>query len=101
VSGAKRSPAAPEVPTIAEAGVPGYAATNWYGIAAPAGTPRAIIMKLNQEIARILALPDVRTSLLNLGMEPEASSAEAFADYLKLEVGKWARVVKASGLRLD
>lgn len=101
VSGAKRSPAAPDVPAIAEAGVPGYEATNWYGIAAPAGTSRAIVTRLNQEIARILAMPDVRAKLLNMGMEPEAGTPDAFADYLKQEVGKWARVVKSSGIRLD
>ena len=101
VSGAKRSPAAPELPTVAEAGVPGFEATNWYGMAAPAGTPRAIVLKLNQEFTRILGMPDVRGKLLNMGMEPETSSADAFADYLKQEISKWARVVKASGLRLE
>ena len=101
VSSAKRSPVAPEVPTIAEAGVPGFEATNWYGIAAPAGTPRAIVSKLNQEFTRIIGMPDVRAKLLNMGMEPETSTAEAFADYLKQEIVKWARVVKASGIRLE
>jgi tripartite-type tricarboxylate transporter receptor subunit TctC len=101
VSGAKRSPAAPEIPTIAESGLAGYEATNWYGIAAPAGTPRAIVIKLNAEITRILTLPDVRVRLLNIGMEAETGSPEAFADYLKLEVAKWAKVVKATGLRLE
>lgn len=101
VSGAKRSPAAPEVPTLAEAGVPGYEATNWYGIAAPAATPHTIIVKLNSEIGRILAQPDVRTKLLNLGMETDAKSPQAFAEYVQQEVGKWARVVKSANIRLD
>jgi tripartite-type tricarboxylate transporter receptor subunit TctC len=101
VSGVKRSPAAPELPTIAEAGVPGYEAANWYGIAAPAGTPRAIVATLNAEIARILALPEVRARLLNLGMEPETSTPNDYAQYLKHEVSKWARVVKFGGIRLQ
>ncbi len=101
VSSVKRSTAAPEVPTIAEAGVPGFEASNWYGIAAPAGTPQAIVAKLNQEITRTVTLPDIRSKLVNMGMEPETGTPEAFADYLKQEVAKWARVVKASGLRLD
>jgi tripartite-type tricarboxylate transporter receptor subunit TctC len=101
VSGAQRSPAAPDVPTIAEAGVPGYEATNWYGIAAPAGTPRAAVMILNREIARVLALPEVRTRLLNLGMEPETSMPDAYVQYLNREVAKWARVIKSSGISLQ
>ena len=101
VSGVKRSPAAPEVPTIAEAGVPGYEATNSYGIAAPAGTPRMIVTALNAEITRILTLPDVRTRLLNLGMEPETSMPDAYIDFLKQEIAKWTRVVKASAIRLE
>jgi len=101
VSGAKRSPAAPDLPTLAEAGVPGYEATNWYGVAAPAATPRAVVAKLNAEIARVLALPDVRERLLNLGMEVETGSPDAFAEYIKREIAKWARVVKSAGIRLD
>ena len=101
VSGARRSPAAPEVPTIAEAGVAGYEATNWYGLAGPAGMPRPIVLKLNHEVARILALSEVRGKLVNIGMETEASSADEFAVYLRNEVAKWANVVRAAGLRLD
>jgi len=101
VSSTKRSPAAPELPTLAEAGVPGYEATNWYGIAAPAGTPRTVVLRLNTEIARVLAMPDVRERLLNLGMEVETGSPEAFADYIKREIAKWAKVVKSAGIRLD
>jgi tripartite-type tricarboxylate transporter receptor subunit TctC len=101
VTGAKRSPAATEIPTIAEAGVAGFEASNWYGLAAPAGTPRAIVARLNQEIARILALPDVRAKLLAIGMETESVSSEAFAEFLKNDAVKWGRVIKASGLKLD
>jgi tripartite-type tricarboxylate transporter receptor subunit TctC len=101
VTGAKRSPAAPEIPTIAEAGVTGFEASNWYGLAAPAGTSHAIVARLNQEIARILALPDVRAKLLAIGMETESASPEAFAEFLKTDATKWGRVIKAAGLRPD
>lgn len=89
------------MPTIAEAGVPGYEATNWYGIAAPVGTPRAVVMILNREISRVLALPEVRARLLNLGMEPETSMPDAYVQYLNREVAKWARVIKSSGISLQ
>jgi tripartite-type tricarboxylate transporter receptor subunit TctC len=101
VSGTRRSPAAPEIPTIAEAGIPGYASTNWYGIAAPAGTPAPIVERLNAEITRTLALPEVRAKLLAVGMEVETGSPAAFRAFLEAEVAKWARVVKATGVRLD
>lgn len=101
VSGARRSPAAPEIPTIAEAGIPGYESTNWYGVAAPARTPRAIVLKMNAEIGRIIMLPDVKAKLLTIGMESESSSPEQFDAFLHNEVGKWAKVIKATGLKLE
>lgn len=101
VTGAHRSPAEPELPTVAEAGVPGYQASNWYGFAAPAQTPRAIVNKLNQEFARILAAPDVREKLLVVGMEPATTTPAQFADFIKSEMSKWARVVKSAGIRAD
>jgi tripartite-type tricarboxylate transporter receptor subunit TctC len=101
VSSAKRSPSAADIPTIAEAGVAGFEASNWYGIAAPAGTPHAIVMQLNQEVARIVALPDVRAKLLAIGMETEVSTPGAFAAFLKHDAAKWARVIKAAGLRVE
>jgi tripartite-type tricarboxylate transporter receptor subunit TctC len=101
VTGANRSPAEPALPTVAEAGVPGYQASNWYGFAAPEKTPRAIIVKLNQEFARIMAAPDVREKLLGLGMEPTTSTPGKFTEFVKSEIGKWARVVKTAGVRAD
>jgi tripartite-type tricarboxylate transporter receptor subunit TctC len=101
VTGAQRSPAEPELPTVAEAGVPGYQASNWYGFAAPAKTPRAIVLKLNREFARILAAPDVREKLVNVGMEPATATPEAFAEFVKAEIAKWTRVVKTAGIRAD
>ncbi len=101
VTGAHRAPAEPELPTVAEAGVPGYQASNWYGFAAPAQTPRAIVNKLNQEFARILAAPEVREKLLVVGMEPATTTPAQFADFIKSEMSKWARVVKSAGIRAD
>jgi tripartite-type tricarboxylate transporter receptor subunit TctC len=101
VTGAHRSPAASELPTVSEAGVAGYQATNWYGLAAPAKTPHAIVAKLNREIARILALPEVRDKLLNIGMETESSTPEAFAEFIRAEIAKWAKVVKSAGIKVE
>lgn len=101
VTGARRSPAAPDLPTMAEAGVPGYEAANWFGIVVPARTPRAVVSKLNQEVARALGLPDVQERLSNLGMEPVSNTPEQFTDHIKSEIAKWAKVVKASGARPD
>ena len=100
-TGAKRAPAAPDLPTMAEAGVPGYEAANWFGTAVPAKTPPAIVSRLSQEIARVLRLPDVRERLLSQGMEPVSNTPEEFAAYIKSEIAKWAKVVKASGARPD
>jgi tripartite-type tricarboxylate transporter receptor subunit TctC len=101
VTGANRSPAEPELPTVAEAGVPGYQASNWYGFAAPEKTPRALVGRLQQEFARILAAPDVRDRLLNVGMEPATATPAQFTEFVKAEISKWARVVKAAGVRVD
>ncbi|MEO8443250.1 MAG: tripartite tricarboxylate transporter substrate binding protein, partial [Betaproteobacteria bacterium] len=101
VTGAHRSPAEPELPTIAESGVPGYRASNWYGFAAPAKTPRAIIDKLNSELKRIMASPDVREKLLNVGMEPTATTPEQYTEFVKAEVVKWAKVVNAAGIHAE
>jgi tripartite-type tricarboxylate transporter receptor subunit TctC len=90
----KRSPAMPDVPTVAESGVPGYEAASWYGVLAPAKTPRSIIMKLNGEIVRIAQLPDVRERLAGDGADPIGSSPEAFAAHIKRELARWARVIE-------
>ena len=101
VTGAHRSPAEPALPTVAEAAVPGYQASNWYGFAAPEKTPRAIVNGLSQEFARILAAPDVRDKLLNVGMEPTTTTPGQFTDFVKAEMVKWAGVVKTAGVRAD
>ena len=101
VSGAKRSPAVPELPTVAESGVPGFEVINWYGVLAPAKTPQAIVAKVHAEIVRQLQAPDLRTRLANDGTDPVGSTPQEFADFMKAEIAKWAKVVKASGARVD
>ena len=101
VSGAKRSNAAPDIPTIAEAGVPGYEATQWFGILAPAGTPRAIVDRLHRETVRALKEPEVRNRLVADGSDPVGSTPEEFAAYLRSETVKWAKVVKDVGIQPD
>ncbi|MCE9642459.1 MAG: tripartite tricarboxylate transporter substrate binding protein [Betaproteobacteria bacterium] len=93
----KRLSQFPDLPTIAEAGVPGYDATQWYGVLAPAGTPRDIVMKLNTEMKKALALPDVREKLAADGTVPVGNTPEEFGAHIRAEIARWAPVVKASG----
>jgi tripartite-type tricarboxylate transporter receptor subunit TctC len=99
VTGAQRSPALADVPTIAEQGFPGVEATAWYGVLAPAGTPRPVVTRLHGEIVRILKLPDVTQRLGNLGFEIVGSTPEQLGAYIKAEIRKWEKVVKASGAK--
>jgi len=101
VTSAKRTPAAPEFPTVAESGLPGYEAVSWYGVLAPAGTPRDIIVRLNGEIVRALKLPEVRQLLLAQGAEPVSDSPEQFAALIRADVTKWGEVVRKSGAKAD
>jgi tripartite-type tricarboxylate transporter receptor subunit TctC len=93
-----RSAAIPEVPTVAESGVPGYEATNSVGILAPAATPREIVLKLNSEILRILKLPEVRERLMAMGAEPVGSTPEEFTAFIQADMQKWAKVVRAANI---
>ena len=97
VSTAKRSPEIPEVPTIAEAGVPGYEAIVWIGLLAPSGTPRDIVAKLNGEIGRLVRADEVRKLIAPTGMEPDPDTPAQFGAYLKADYDKWGRVVRDSG----
>jgi len=101
VTTAKRSPALPDVPTIAEAGVPGYEATSWFGLLAPAGTPAPIVAKLNASILKALADPEVKKKLAEQGAEPFGEKPEQFAAFIQAETAKWGKVVKDSGASLD
>ncbi len=96
---AQRSLVVPDLPTVAEAGVPGYEANNWNGVVVPAGTPRAVIARLQREIRAIVNAPDVREKLLATAFEPIADTPAEFARYLALERVKWGRVVKDAGVR--
>ena len=87
------------VPTVAEAGVPGFEANNWNGMVAPAATPRAIIELLQREISRIVAVPELRGRLLQSAFEPVADSPDAFRHYLEAERVKWSRVVRGAGIK--
>lgn len=99
VTGARRSSLVPDLPTIAEAGVPGYELMNWFGVVAPAATPRDIVGKLNQEIVKGLKTGDMRSLLAANGAEPVGSTSEQFAAHIKAEIAKWAKVIRAAGLR--
>jgi len=95
----KRISAMPDLPTIAEAGVPGYEVFLWYGMVAPAGTPKEIINKLNAEILKIQQMPDVKERLDKMGAEPIDFTPEQMADYIKAEIAKWAKVIKDAGVK--
>ncbi len=98
VSTIKRSPALPDVPSIAEAGVPGYEVVQWSGIFAPAGTPAEIVGKLNREINEILKLPDVKDRLAKLGVDAAGGTSQQFAAFTAAEVRKWAKVIAVAGI---
>jgi len=101
VTSARRSPLMRDVPAIAEAGLKGYETSTWHGILAPAGTSPEIVVKLNAEIARVLAQPAVKERLVGQGLDPVGGTPEQFGAYLKTEISKWAVVVKASGARAE
>ena len=101
VSSLKRSPIFPDIPTIAEAGVPGYDTNAWGGIVVPVGTPKAIVMKLNTEINKALQAPALKERYAAIEAEPVGGTPEAFAAFVKKETVKWAEVVKKSGAKLD
>ena len=101
VTTAKRSALAPDLPTIAESGLPGFDISTWFGIFAPAGTPKPALDRLHAEFTKALAAPDVREKMTNLGAEPVGNAPEEFAAYIRAEAEKYARVIKASGAKAD
>jgi len=97
----QRSPALPEVPTVAEAGLPDFEVTTWYGILAPAGTPRNVITRVNGELVKIMHAPELREKLAATGTDPLTSTPEEFAAYIKREITKWGEVIRKAGVKAD
>ncbi len=100
VTGAQRSPAAPELPTIAEA-LPGFEVTNWIGVFAPAGTPREAVTKLNGEVLRVMQASDIQARLTTEGAKSSAKTPEEFGAFVRSEIAKWAKVIQQAGIRVD
>ena len=101
VTTARRSTATPGVPTVAEAGVPGYEMSQWYGLLAPAGTAASVIERLNSEVGKALKHPEMRDRLQSEGAEPAGSTPQEFGNFFKAEIAKWTRVVQKAGIRID
>ena len=101
VTSAKRSSAAPDIPTVGESGVPGYDASSWFAFLAPAATPKSIVTRLNTEAMKALQAPEVRDALTRQGMDPAGSTPGEIDAYLRVEIAKWTRVVKEAGIRAE
>jgi tripartite-type tricarboxylate transporter receptor subunit TctC len=101
VSGSTRAAAAPQIPTLAEAGVPGFEVLGWYGVFAPAGTPPDIVRRLNAEITAVMAQPEVRSLMVGQGADAMSATPEGYAAYVRAEVVKWGKVVRESGARVE
>jgi len=101
VSGEKRMVQLPDVPTVAESGFPGYEASTWYGLIAPAGTPSKIVTQLSEQVSKILSQKDVQESFVKQGVIPVGSKPQEFTDYIRSEISKWGKVVKVSGAQID
>jgi len=101
VTGLKREPTVPTVPTVAESGLPGYEFVIWFGLFAPAGTPKPILTRLNQEVVKALALPEMREKLAQTGVDAESSTPEQLGQLLRSDVAKWAKIIKAAGVPVN
>jgi len=100
-TGAKRDPLMPDLPTVAEQGFPGYEAVNWYAFLAPAKTPREVVLRLNRDLAKAMATPELRESFHKQGLEPAPGTPEALTAYMKREYETWGKVVKAAGIKAE
>jgi tripartite-type tricarboxylate transporter receptor subunit TctC len=101
VTSAQRSPSTPDLPTVSEAGVKGYEAGTWYGFLVPTGTSKAIVARLHDESVKLLKAPDVKSRLDAAGFEPYGTTPAEFGTYIRSEIAKWSKVVRASGVRAD
>ncbi len=101
VTSRKRAASMPDMPTIEEAGVPGYELSSWYGILAPAGLPRPITDQLNAAIVKVVAMPDVQKAMIDGGSEPQSSTPDEFAARIKSDVAKFSKVVKDAGIKVE
>jgi tripartite-type tricarboxylate transporter receptor subunit TctC len=99
--GAKRAAVAPEIPTVAESGFPGFEFDVWYGMVFPGGTPRSIVMKANAEIVKLLKTPAVRDRFVGAGLEPSGSTPEAFRDLIRREIPIWHKVAKQAKIKVE
>jgi len=101
ITSLQRSASLPEIPTVAEAGVPGYEVGVWFGIVAPAGTPPDVLAKLNRELNKILGEADVKQKFADQGVDPVGGTPERFAEHIRTQIEKWGRVVKESGAKVE
>ncbi len=101
ITGATRAPYAPDIPTMIEAGLPGYEVTAWFGMFAPAGTPPALIAKVNADLQKVMALPEIRDQFIARGDEPAGGSAEQAGSFLRAEIGKWRDVIRQANLKVE
>ena len=101
ITGARRSKAVPELPTIAESGLPGYEANEWFGVFAPAGTPKAVVESLNTAIRSVLKLPDTQERFSGLGAEVVDMNAQVFSVFVEKQIAKWAQVIKGANIRAE
>jgi tripartite-type tricarboxylate transporter receptor subunit TctC len=101
VTSAKRSSMAPNIPTLAESGVPGFNVTSWYGLVVPAGTPKEIIARLHEAAVTALGNPEVKKRFATTDLEPGGSTPEQFGAFIRSEVAKWAKVIKESGFKVE
>ena len=101
MTSAERSPVAPDIPTLAESGYPGFDVTTWYGVMGPAGLPPAVVARLNDEINRALALPEVRERLARLSLAPASGSPQRFREFMRREQARWAKVIRDANITAD
>lgn len=101
VTSPKRSPAFPDIPTMAEAGIPGFESLSWYGLWAPAGTPPEIVKRMQEEVAKAFAAPDLKATLASQGAEPGGEPTEAFARFVKSETEKWGKLARDAKVTVD